>query len=62
MVCFIPCFYLSTNFFSYFMYMFLGFEQEAWPPVFCELFLLFVGFSFLFSIIVYIHLSLGQEA
>ncbi len=34
MVCLIPYFYLSADFFlfSYILYMFLGLGQEAWPP------------------------------
>jgi hypothetical protein len=39
------------------VYMFLGLGQEAWPPCFLGTF-----FSFSFSFIMYMHLSLGQEA
>jgi hypothetical protein len=63
MVCLIPSFYLSIDFFFlYIMYMFLGLGQKAWHPCLLWAFPFICWFFFSFSFIVYMHLSLGQEA
>jgi hypothetical protein len=63
MVCFIPCFYLSTNlFFLILCTCFWVWSKKHGPLVFWELFLLFVGSSFSFPSIVCMHLNLSQEA